>query len=144
PSSTTWTWRSRRDPGATVPAAWACRTGPTGLTRRCAVQPMITVRYDVGGLSPAGTAPAGTAPAGAQVIGLTVGHLQLAPQPQIRTAQLRVSLDGGATWQAARMDRAGPGRYRASFTAPASSFVTLRFTATDQAGGSITETIDRA
>jgi hypothetical protein len=141
-SSTTWTWRSRRAPGATVPAAWACRTGPsltTGLTRRCAVQPMITVRYNVKGLSMAGSAPAG-----GQVIGLTVGHLQLAPQPPISTAHLRVSFDGGATWRAARMDQAGPGRFRALFTAPAGSFVTLRFTATDRAGGSINETIDRA
>jgi len=100
---------------------------------------MITVRYNIERLGLAGSAPAG-----GQVIGLRVGHLQLAPQPPISAARLRVSFDGGATWRAARIDRAGPGRYRASFTAPAGSFVTLRFTATDRAGGSITETIDRA
>jgi hypothetical protein len=38
----------------------------------------------------------------------------------------------------------GAGRFRAVFTAPAGTFVTLRTTAQDAAGGSINETITRA
>src|SRR5262249_18699935 len=49
-----WTWHSRPQPGATVPAPWACNfAGPPD--RHCAVQPMITLNYTVAGLSLYGT-----------------------------------------------------------------------------------------
>jgi len=141
-STTTWTWRSRRDAAATVPAPWACRTGRSvtaGLTRHCLVQPMMTLAYQVAGLSLAGT----TAPGG-QAIGLTASHLQLARGAAITAATLRVSFDGGKTWRPATVTALGDGRFRAAFTAPAGAFVTLRVTAADAAGGSVTETISRA
>jgi len=54
-----------------------------------------------------------------------------------------VSFDGGKTWHAARV--AGhSGYYTAVFTAPAGARVTLRTSATDAAGGSITETLTDA
>ena len=142
-STTTWQWRSQRDPAATVPAPWACPAAArpaTRLTRKCAVQPMMTLAYQVAGLSPAGA----TAP-GRQQVGLSTGHLQLAATPAITTAGLQASFDDGRTWQAAQVTAGSTaGQFTASFTAPAGAFVTLRATASDAAGGSVTETITRA
>jgi hypothetical protein len=38
-----------------------------------------------------------------------VGHIQLAPNPVITGAPMRVSFDGGATWHASRVAATGPG-----------------------------------
>ena len=142
-STTTWQWRSQRDPAATVPPPWACLTGRRTrpfLTRRCAVQPMMTLAYQVAGLTLAGTTPPGR-----QQIGLNIGHIQLAAGPAITSAALAVSFDGGKTWQPAQVTPgSAAGQFTASFTAPAGAFVTLRTTAADAAGGSVTETITRA
>jgi len=101
---------------------------------------MLTLRYQVTGLRMAGA----TAP-GRQVIRLSAGHLQLASDPAVSRATMRVSFNGGKTWHAARVTRAGkPGQFTAVFAAPAKAFVTLRVTAADKAGGSIAETITRA
>jgi hypothetical protein len=124
-SRTVWTWRSRRDPSATVPRAWLClrqSSGGLDLTRRCAVQSMMTL----------------------QVIGITAGHLQLARAVAVSGAQVSVSFDGGQHWQAAAVSALGAGHFSAAFSAPAGTFVTLRVTAKDAAGGSIAETIQRA
>jgi len=100
----------------------------------------MTLAYQVAGLSPAGA----TAP-GRQQIGLSIGHLQLAATPAITSAALKASFDNGKTWQPAQVTPGSTaGQYTASFTAPAGAFVTLRATATDAAGGSVTETITRA
>ena len=141
-SRTVWTWRSRPDHSATVPRAWLClrqTSGGLDLTRRCAVQPMMTLQYQVDGL-----ALNGTVPAGRQVIGITAGHLQLARAAAVSGAQVSVSFDGGQHWQAAAVSALGAGHFSAAFSAPAGTFVTLRVTAKDAAGGSIAETIQRA
>jgi hypothetical protein len=49
-----------------------------------------------------------------------------------------VSFDGGKSWQRATVTSAGHGQFRAAFTAPAGQDVTLRTSATDAAGGAIT------
>jgi hypothetical protein len=141
-SRTVWTWRSQPDRSATVPRAWLClrqTAGGLDLTRRCAVQPMMTLQYQV-----AGMALDGTGPAGQQVISITAGHLQLARAAAVSGAQVAVSFDGGQHWQAASVSAQGDGHFSAAFTAPAGTFVTLRVTARDAAGGSIAETIQRA
>jgi hypothetical protein len=141
-SRTVWTWRSRPDHSATVPGAWIClrqSPGGLGLTRRCAVQPMMTLQYQVPGM-----ALNGTVPAGRQVIGITAGHLQLSRAAAVSGAQVAVSFDDGQHWQAAAVSALGAGHFSAAFTAPAGALVTLRVTATDAAGGSIAETIQRA
>src|SRR5262249_32694973 len=95
-NTTTWTWRSWQHPRATVPAPRSCLAGTPArprLTRQCAVQPMMTLSYQIAGLDLTGSAPSGS-----QVIGLTVGHLQLAADPPITGVRMRVSFDGGATW----------------------------------------------
>src|SRR5690348_1858913 len=58
-----WTWPSRPEPKATVPAGWYCSYSVVHhvlrLSRRCAVQQMMTLRYQVAGLSLHGTAAPG-------------------------------------------------------------------------------------
>jgi hypothetical protein len=124
-STTTWQWRSQRDPSATVPPPWTCLTGSRAhpaLTRRCAVQPMMTLAYQVAGLGPAGA----TAP-GRQQIGLSARHLQLAASPAITRVAVQASFDDGKTWHSAQVAATGTaGRFSAEFTAPAGAFVTLR------------------
>jgi hypothetical protein len=134
-SQTVWTWRSAPRPRATLPPSWICVTG----NRRCVAQPMMTLDYHVHGLSLHGT----TTP-GPQVIGLTVGHLQLSGHAPVTGATALVSYDGGRTWRPADVTPAGGGNFAISFTAPAGANVTLRTSATDAAGGSITETIQDA
>ncbi len=137
-TSTTWTWRSRREPRATVPASWACY-GRTSFTRRCAVQPLLTLNYQVRDL-----ALDGIVPAEPQAIHVTVGHLQLAARSAITSASASVSYDGGSTWAPATVTKVTAGNYQVTFTPPAGTDVTLRFTAADAAGGSIDETITNA
>jgi len=136
-SQTTWTWRSAPDPGATVPPTWACY----GVTnqRRCAAQAMMTLNYQVHGLG----LNEATKP-GHQVIGLSAGVIEPAAAVRITGARVQVSFNGGRTWRPATVKSAGSGQFTVSFTAPAGAEVSLRTSATDAAGGSITETIQDA
>ncbi len=136
-----WTWHSRPEPRATIPAPWLCNFAPVapGKDRHCAVQPMITLGYRVAGLGPDGP----TKP-GRQAITLTARHIQLAPHIPVTRADVRVSVDRGKTWTRAKVQPLGGGRFRVTFTAPASAQVSLRSTARDSAGGSLTETIVNA
>ncbi|MGO9501413.1 MAG: hypothetical protein ACLPUO_07520 [Streptosporangiaceae bacterium] len=139
-STTVWTWRSAPEPHAVVPSGWYCGFTPSGnLLRRCAVQPMLTLSYDVHGL-----ALNGVAPGGRQVIGVSVGHLQASAGAPVNGASAQVSYDGGRFWQPASVARAGSGHFTIAFTPPPGVDVTLRFSAADSGGGSITETILRA
>ena len=54
-----------------------------------------------------------------------------------------MSFDAGKTWRAARMTGTN-GAYAAVFHAPAGAMVTLRATAADAAGGTVTQTISDA
>lgn len=136
-SSTVWTWRSAPERGARLPAGWTCLPG--GVTdRACQAQPMMTLRYGVVGLGLNGSASPGQ-----QVVLVHVGHLQLTPAARITRAAVSVSFDDGNTWRAARMT-GRDGSYAAVFAAPAGARVTLRTSAADGAGGSVTETIINA
>jgi hypothetical protein len=140
-SQTVWTWRSAHESGGTLPAGWTCTAGFAGLlhpTHACAAEPMMTLGYAVAGLSLTGSAPAG-----AQVLHVTAGHLELAHAAKVTAAKVAVSLDGGKTWQQATVTGSG-GSYTASFTAPAGAKVSLRTSAADAAGGTITETLINA
>ncbi|MGH3398590.1 MAG: hypothetical protein ACRDPO_28280, partial [Streptosporangiaceae bacterium] len=130
-----WTWRSRPEPGARVPAPWICPFGG----RRCAAQPLITLDYAVAGMGLTGTAPAGP-----QAITVIAGHAQPAAGPAITSARAQISLNGGRTWQRTRVRALGRGRFLVTFTAPRSAQVSLRVTARDAAGSSLTENILRA
>ena len=138
---TVWTWRSTHEAGATVPPGWACRwvsAAPHLRGRDCTAEPMMTLGYRVAGLGLDGSVAAGR-----QSVGIRVGHLQLAAAARITAVAMQVSFDGGKTWRAATVTGSG-GAYRAAFTAAAGSYVTLRVTAADAAGGRICETITRA
>jgi hypothetical protein len=140
-SRTVWTWRSAHESGGTLPGGWTCTAGVAGLihpTHSCAVEPMMTLEYAVAGLSLAGSAPAG-----AQQVNFTAGHLQLANAATVTGATEAVSFDGGKTWQPATVTGSA-GSYTASFTAPAGAKVSLRTSAADAAGGTITETLINA
>jgi hypothetical protein len=138
-STTTWTWPSVRRPRAVVPDGWYCRQTRTGrLVRSCAVQPLVTLRYQVRGL-----ALDGAAPPGRQVIGMTAGHLQLASAAPIAGVTAEVSFNSGKSWHPATVTAVTPGQYRLAFTAPAGAEVTLRVSAADRDGDSMTETIVR-
>ncbi len=139
-SQTVWTWRSARESGASLPAGWGCAVTRTEtvLGRACAVEPMMTLGYAVAGLSLAGSAPAG-----AQVVHVTAGHLQLANAVAVTGAKVAVSFDGGKSWHRAAVTGSA-GSYTASFTAAAGVKVSLRTSAADAAGGTITETLINA
>jgi hypothetical protein len=142
-SQTVWTWRSGRQPQGKLPADWYCGYVIVGnqfrLVKTCAVEPMMTLNYQVQGL-----ALNGTVPPGEQVIDLSVGHIQLAKASAITGATAQVSYNDGQSWLDAPVTAVGAGRFRISFTAPGGVDPTLRVTATDSAGGSIRETILRA
>jgi hypothetical protein len=93
-----------RDPAARS-APWSCLTGRRTrpfLTRRCAVQPMTTLAYQVAGLTLAGATPPGR-----QQIGLNIGHLQLASKPRDhqRGPGGLLRRRGETTWQPAQVTR---------------------------------------
>ena len=142
-NQTVWTWPSRRQPGAILPKSWVCGyvfiAGRQTPERRCAVQPLMTMDYQVRGL-----ALNGTAPPGRQLIGLHVGHLQLAAAARVTGAAAQMSCDGGRNWNRAAVTSAHRGNFRITFRAPAGCLVTLRVRAADTAGDSISETIQRA
>jgi hypothetical protein len=138
-----WTWPSRREAGATVPPPWECGIrlshGRGVFDRHCAVQGMLVANYRVAGLSLTGTTPAGR-----QRLVLTVTHLAQAAPSRITHARLQVSFDNGKTWRRAPVRHLGMGRFLARFTAAAAQGVTLRLSARDRSGDTITETILRA
>lgn len=133
---TVWTWRTTRADTAKVPAGWTCVQYKR--VSNCAVQPMMTLRYAVAGLSLHGATKAGP-----QVLRVSVGHLQAVKASAIAHAAVSVSFDGGKTWHRAQVT-GSDGHYTAAFTAPAHTKVTLRTSASDAAGGSIAETIANA
>jgi hypothetical protein len=135
-TSTIWAWHSTPAGTGSLPAGWTC--AQFTRTRNCAVQPMMTLDYRVARLGLDGTAPAGH-----QVVHVLAGHLQAARAAPVTRVAVSVSFDGGTTWHRARVTGHG-GRYAAAFTAPAGALVTLRTTAADAAGGSVTETITSA
>ena len=98
----------------------------------------MTLGYAVAGLSMSGSAPAGT-----QVVHLTAGHLQLAKAVAVTGAKVAVSLDGGKSWHPAAVSGSA-GSYTASFSAPAGVQVSLRTSAADAAGSTVTETLINA
>jgi hypothetical protein len=137
-SNDVWTWHSRPEPGAHIPAPWLCNFAAVkpSRDRHCAVQPMITLGYSVAGLGADGA----TKP-GHQAITITAGHIQLAPRIPVTKAGVQVSVNGGKTWKQANVAALGGGRFKVTFTAPASAQVSLRSTAHDPAGDGLTETI---
>jgi hypothetical protein len=138
-TSTAWTWRAKPQQGARVPNTWFCPTTvpyPTASSRNCAVQPLMTLSYQVKNLDVNEVAPSG-----AQQVDVAVGHQPLAPATPIKSVTASVSYDGGSTWHPATVAAVGVDQYQLTFTAPTGADVTLQIKTTDAAGGSISETI---
>ena len=141
-TETVWTWHSARPAAHTLPSWWFCPSVYfKGSLSDCTVQPLLTLDYAVAGMSLDGSVRPGR-----QVLGVSVGHLQLSCAAKVTGATVQVSFDGGKTWHAAAVTGHGA-QYQAVFAAPASGaarYATLRVTAADAAGGQISETIWRA
>jgi hypothetical protein len=136
---TVWTVPTSARPGAVVPRTWYCVNVKFSITQHCAVLPILTLNYEVRNLGLTGVAPAGP-----EQVAVSVGHLQLSGQSAITSVHAQVSWDGGLFWYTAPVTRTSAGSYRVSFTPPPGVDVTLKFTASDAAGGSISETITDA
>ncbi|MGW4065181.1 hypothetical protein ACWEGE_43315 [Amycolatopsis sp. NPDC004747] len=141
-SHTEWTWPSRHVEGATLPPALYCARGGDGPDRNCAVEPLLTLQYAVGGLRPDGSTASGP-----QGLDLTVGHLQQSTGSPVTAATVQYSTNG-TTWQDATVTARGDGVFHAGFAATTETFrgidVSLRVTAADAAGATIAETITAA
>jgi hypothetical protein len=139
---TQWTWKSQHVEGVTLPTALYCARGENGPDRSCAVEPLLTLGYAVGGLRPDGSTVSGP-----QSLDLTVGHLQLSTGSAVTGAKVQYSTNG-TTWQDATVTPRGDGVFHAEFTATTEAFrgadVSLRVTASDAAGATIDETITAA
>jgi hypothetical protein len=144
-SEDTWTWPSQAKPHAIMPAPWYCGARFTGrrivYDHHCAVQDMMTLDYQL-----ARESLDGSAPSGPQSLSITVNHLPDSTPNQVTQARLEVSVNHGTSWQPAALTRICHGnvctnRYRATYTAPAGTPVSLRVTAHDTHGASVTETI---
>jgi len=133
--SDTWSWRSGTGLFDGLPPGWFCADG----SARCEVEPLLNFGYQVGGI-----ALDGTTAAGAQQVTLTAGHQALLPSPAAVTGvTAQFSLDNGTTWQPATVTGAG-GTRTLAFAAPAGSYVSLKVSAKDAAGGTLSETIIKA
>jgi hypothetical protein len=131
----TWAWRSASAPTVTVPTQWYCADG----SGDCAVQPLLTFGYQVAHIALDGTTPGGT-----QQVQISVGHQALAPSlAAVTGVTAQYSTNDGASWQPASVWGSGATWY-ASFSAPSGSYVSLRVSAADAAGGALTETLTRA
>ncbi len=139
---TEWTWKSQHVEGVTLPPTLYCARGESGPDRECAVEPLLTLGYAVGGLRPDGSTASGP-----QGLDLTVGHLQQSTGSPVTAATVQYSTDG-TTWQDAAVTARGNGVFHADFSATTEAFrgtdVSLRVTAADAAGATIAETITAA
>lgn len=132
-------------PGSALPSDDACYplTAVGVSAGPCQILPVLTLNYQLA------TSETDTSSAPVEHMRLTVGHLTYdgyGSHAPITSATVAVSFDGGATWQSAAV--AGhDGRYTVTWHNPASAAGTspdLQVTATDAAGGSITQTITSA
>lgn len=121
--------------GGRLPAGWTCSATGKGA---CRILPLLQVRV------PLPESLTDRLPVGTSTVAFTVDHVQGAAASAIRSAGLATSTDG-KTWTAAPVKALGHGRFSAVVhnTTPGAG-VSLRTTATDAAGGSLTQTTTNA
>jgi hypothetical protein len=73
-----------------------------------------------------------------------VGHIQLAAAAPVSRVAAEVSCGKGQAWRRADVRPEGGGNYRIGFSARGGCALTMRVSAADTVGDSITETIERA
>lgn len=139
-SHSEWTFGSAHSGAQTVPAGWACDP-VTGKATDCSALPLVTASYQLkAGLD-------GNAAAGPDQVVVAFGHAPGGTDLPFQKAGIQVSFDGGATWTPTFLADLGGGRYRAQWTNPASTTggdVSLRVSATDVAGNSLTQSVTSA
>jgi hypothetical protein len=143
PSITTdWTFRS----GSAAPAAHQPKTEECAVDpgRACSFLPLLFIGYDLP-LNAASQATAGRP----VTIAFTVQHQQGQSPPSGVSAKVSASFDDGKTWTAPRAaTSAGGDRFTAMISQPplarTRGFASLRVTASDGAGNTVTQTIIRA
>ncbi|MFF4617621.1 S8 family peptidase [Nonomuraea jabiensis] len=138
--TTTARFASSPPPSSGAPRGYACSFGAG-----CAFQPAVQVTYDLP-LDLLNRAPAGEPFAFDLYAGV---HSAVRRAPAVNRVTVEFSVDDGTTWRAAtRVRKRGDGRFRVELAHPAlartSGFVSLRVTASDTAGGSTTQTVNRA
>ncbi|MBT2226836.1 S8 family serine peptidase [Nonomuraea sp. NEAU-A123] len=135
--TTGWRFTSSGDPSGT-PRGYSCSFGPA-----CAFQPALVLTYDLP-VDLLNRAPSGRP----LTFELTARPAAPSASPA-RSVRVEYSIDDGATWrQAENVRKLGDGRFRVRVLHPAlaatSGFVSLRVNAEDKAGGTVTQTVDRA
>jgi hypothetical protein len=143
-STRTHTDLAFRDAGGTDPQLALPADVPCAQTS-CRIMPALTLNYRLD------TDQSNTSALADQTMDLTVGHLSYdghGSLAAIASASVSVSFDGGTTWQAAALTAAGTGAgtatYHATWKNTGTSAPALKVTATDAAGGSITQTVTAA
>ncbi|WP_240779674.1 S8 family peptidase [Nonomuraea zeae] len=75
-------------------------------------------------------------------------HSSIRQAPEVKRLKVEYSADDGSTWQQAHVSMNGKGRFAVKLLHPAlkesTGFISLRVTASDTAGGSVTQTVKRA
>ncbi len=137
----TFVYNPAADPHLTLPPADSCYEGFSDPTS-CRILPMLNLNYQLS------TDGSNTGHA-VSVLSLTVGHESYdgqGSQAPATSAKVEVSFDGGATWTPAATVPTGRNHYLAIWpdSGAKGSMPSLRVTATDSIGGSITQTITNA
>ncbi|MEV0151439.1 MULTISPECIES: S8 family serine peptidase [unclassified Nonomuraea] len=132
--------RFTSSPASGTPRGYSCSFGTA-----CAFQPAVQLTYDLP-LDLLNRAEAGKRYA----FELRAGaHSAVRRAPAVTRVKVEFSVDDGATWRdVSRVGPRGGGRFEVELSHPplarTSGYVSLRVTASDTAGGSVTQTIDRA
>jgi len=127
--------------GAVLPARDTC-PGKSTVTS-CQILPALALNYQLA------TNDLNTSTSHTQVLHLQAGHASYdgrGSTATITSAQVSVSFDGGKTWHTAHLTGTA-GTYTATWPNPAAGpgvIPTLRVTATDSAGNTITQTVTSA
>jgi hypothetical protein len=134
-------YSGKADPAATLPAGNTCLAAEAAgkPTAPCQILPVLTVTYQLAGLSVTNTSQSPV-----QVLGLDIGHESFGgqgPRAAVTSAQASLSTDGGATWHDV-LTLGAFGHYVALWPNPAAgTSLTLRVTAKDALGGTIEQTV---
>ncbi|WP_279580057.1 hypothetical protein [Fodinicola feengrottensis] len=134
--SSVYTFSSSATSGAAVPTGWNCAAS---ATEACTILPLLTMNV------PLPVSQAGTLPAGTSTFVVTAGHVTAAATKSAITGlTFATSVDGGA-YVPATVTGLGNGRYRVTLRSAATGHpVSVRVTAQDAAGGSLSTTTENA
>lgn len=131
-SHSEWTFHSERPTENTVPSTWTCPDYEPGP---CAAVPLLVADYDLP------QALDGTVSPGPASMTVTFRHPSAAPAVPIASAAVEVSFDDGLTWTATALSDAGDGHYVARWTNPGGAHLSVRVSARDTAGSTLTQSV---